>query len=222
LPQATIDRILVTQIMAPLGAFLFNGPAGNLEGIHRDGAPGSSRAAVVCHPDPLHGGSMHNKVVYRAAKSFERLGWPVLRFNFRGVGASQGRHDGGPGEAEDVAAALDWMAARHPDTRLVVAGFSFGCAVGLPVGAVDARVSHLVGIGTPTDRFRFDLLADIAKRKLFVQGDRDEHGPLPDLEAGLARVAEPWELVVVEGADHFFTDRLPELQRAIVDHFTPG
>lgn len=163
---------------------------------------------------------MHNKVVYRAAKAFERLGWPVLRFNFRGVGASQGSFADGRGEADDVMAALDWLAARHSGAGLVVAGFSFGCAVGLPVGAADDRVTHLVGIGTPTRRFRFDLLADVAKPKLFVQGDRDEHGPLAELEAGLVRVAEPWELVVIEGADHFFEGRLTEMQRAIVDFFS--
>lgn len=163
---------------------------------------------------------MHNRVVYRAAKAFEELGWSVLRFNFRGVGASGGSFDDGRGEADDVRAALDWMAARRPDADLVVAGFSFGCAVGLPVGAADPRVTHLVGIGTPTDRFRFELLADVRKPKLFIQGGRDEHGPLTQLEAGLALVAKPWELVVVEGADHFFEGRLPEMQRAIVDFFT--
>jgi hypothetical protein len=163
---------------------------------------------------------MHNKVVYRAAKAFEGLGWSVLRFNFRGVGASEGSFADGRGEADDVRAALDWLADRNPRSALVVAGFSFGCVVGLPVGAADDRVTHLVGIGTPTDRFRFELLADVRKPKLFVQGGRDEHGPLPELEAGLARVAKPWELVVVEGADHFLEGRLPEMQRAIVEFFT--
>jgi hypothetical protein len=165
---------------------------------------------------------MHNKVVYRAAKAFESLGWAVLRFNFRGVGASHGRRGGGPGEADDVAAALAWLAARHPNASLVVAGFSFGCVVGLPVGAVDDRVSHLVGIGTPTDRFPFELFADVGKPKLFIQGDRDEHGPVPELETKLARAGKPWELVVIDGADHFFSGRLVELERAIVRYFTPG
>ena len=206
--------------MKSLEAFLFTGPAGRLEGIHREGDDGSTRSAVVCHPHPQHGGTMHNKVVYRAAKAFEELGWSVLRFNFRGVGASEGSFDDGRGEADDLRASLDWLAARHPDAGLVVAGFSFGCAVGLPVGAADDRVTHLVGIGTPIDRFRFELLADVRKPKLFVQGGRDEHGPVPELEAGLGRVAKPWRLVVVEGADHFFGGRLPEMQRAIVEFFT--
>lgn len=163
---------------------------------------------------------MHNKVVYRAAKAFEGLGWSVLKFNFRGVGASEGSFADGRGEADDVAAALDWLADRNPGSPLVTAGFSFGCAVGLPVGARNPRVSHLVGIGTPTDSFRFDLLADVLKPKLFVQGEKDERGPLPELEAGLARVAKPWELVVIEAADHFFEGRLAEMQRAIVGFFT--
>jgi alpha/beta superfamily hydrolase len=165
---------------------------------------------------------MHSKVVYRAAKAFEALGWSVLRFNFRGVGASEGSFDDGRGEAGDVAAALDWLADQNPRSALVVAGFSFGCAIGLPVGAVDDRVTHLVGIGTPTGSFRFDSLADVRKPKLFVQGDSDEHGPLPALEAGLARVAQPWKLVVIEDADHFFEGRLTEMQRAIVDFFERG
>ena len=162
---------------------------------------------------------MHNKVVYRAAKAFQRMGWPVLRFNFRGVGTSEGAFDDGVGEAEDVAAALDWLAARHPDVPLVVAGFSFGCAIGLPVGARDPRVSHLVGIGTPTDRFDFDALAGTTKPKLFVQGERDKHGPLEELRRGLARVGQPWELIVVEGGDHFFEGRLEKLEEAIIDFF---
>ncbi|HET6342042.1 MAG TPA: alpha/beta fold hydrolase [Gemmatimonadota bacterium] len=162
---------------------------------------------------------MHSKVVYRAAKAIEKLGWAVLRFNFRGVGASQGSFADGRGEAGDVRAALDWLAARHPGSGLIVAGFSFGCAVGLPVGAADDRVTHLVGIGTPTGSFDFHALAGVAKPKLFVQGEEDKHGPLAELQAGLARVAKPWELVIVEGADHFFTGRLPLLERAIVDFF---
>jgi hypothetical protein len=163
---------------------------------------------------------MHSKVVYRAAKALEGLGWSVLRFNFRGVGGSEGSFADGRGEADDVKAALDWLADKNPAAALVVAGFSFGNAVALPVGAKDDRVSHLVGIGTPTDRFPFYLLADVPKPKLFLQGDTDEHGPLPELEAGLAHVAKPWTLVVIAGADHFFEGRLPEMQRAIVDFFT--
>ncbi|HUP21086.1 MAG TPA: alpha/beta fold hydrolase [Gemmatimonadota bacterium] len=202
------------------GTFTFAGPAGRIEAIWREGADDAPRAAVVCHPLPSHGGSMHNKVVYRAAKAFESMGWPVLRFNFRGVGLSEGEFAGGAGEAGDVRAAIDWLAEERPGLPLVVCGFSFGNAVGLPVGAPDERVSHLVGLGTPTDRFPFHRLADVGTPKLFVQGDRDEFGPLEELRAGLERVAKPWDLVVIEGADHFFTGRLEEMQAAIVEWFS--
>ncbi|MGH7589026.1 MAG: alpha/beta hydrolase [Gemmatimonadota bacterium] len=205
--------------MIPRGTVFIPGPSGRLEAIYKP-AERAPVGAIVCHPHPQHGGTMHNKVVYRAAKAFEVLGWAVLRFNFRGVGSSEGSFADGRGEANDVRAALTWLADRNPETALVVAGFSFGSVVGLPVGARDPRVSHLVGIGTPIDSFPFDLLADVPKPKLFIQGDKDEHGPLPELEAGLAGVAKPWELVVIEGADHFFEGRLPEMQRAIVEFFT--
>ncbi len=203
--------------MSPKGTRFIPGPAGRLEAIFNNGD--AATAVLVCHPHPQHGGTMHNKVVYRAAKAFEWLGWSVLRFNFRGVGLSEGSYADGIGEADDVAAAIDWLARRDPETGIIVAGFSFGNAVGLPVGAKDPRVSHLVGIGTPTDSFDFDALAGTPTPKLFVQGDGDEHGPLEELQRGLERVAEPWELVVVRNADHFFTGRLGALQKAIVDFF---
>jgi len=201
------------------GTMSFEGPAGRLEGIYRP-AESPPRAAVVCHPHPQHGGTMHNKVVFRAGKAFERLGFAVLRFNYRGVGRSEGAFADGIGEADDVRAALEWLAAERPGLPLVVAGFSFGSAVGLPVGAEDARVGHLVGIGVPTGSFPFDRLASAPQPKLFVQGGRDEHGPIEELRSGLERVAEPRDLVVVEGADHFFAGRLGELERAIVEWFS--
>lgn len=201
--------------MIALGTFTFQGHAGRIEALYREGSGEPARAAVVCHPLPTHGGTMHNKVVYHAAKALEAVGMAVLRFNFRGVGLSEGEFTDGEGEADDVRAALDWLAGEKPGLPLVVCGFSFGNAVGLPVGAVDDRVDRLVGLGTPTDRFPFDRLIGVGKPKLFVQGDRDEYGPLHALRAGLARVAEPKELVVIDGADHFFTDRLEQLRSAI-------
>lgn len=205
--------------MNPLGTFTFDGPVGPLEGLYRADPGIPERSVVVCHPHPLHGGSMHNRVVHRTAKTFRRLGFAVLRFNFRGVGCSAGAFSDGHGEAEDVRAALDWIASEGPGSRIVLCGFSFGNVIGLPVAAEDDRVSHLVGLGTPTGRFPFDSLAHVHKPKLFIQGDRDEYGPVGDLRDGLSRIGQPWTLTVVPGADHFFTDRLDNLDEAIVEFF---
>lgn len=202
------------------GNVTFDGPAGKLEGIYKP-ASHPLRAAVVCHPLPTHGGTMHNKVVFRAAKAFERLGYGVLRFNFRGVGRSEGTFSDGAGEMEDVRAALDWLAAENPDVPIVTAGFSFGSTVGLPVGAEDERVTHLVGIGVP-ERFSFERLARCTKPKLFVHGELDDLAPLAALRRGLPGIAPPYDLVVIEGVDHFFTGKLPELERAIVEWLSGG
>ena len=206
--------------MTRLGTFTFAGPAGSIEALYKPGSTAPERAAVLSHPHPQFGGTMHNKVVFRAAKAFERLGYPSLRFNFRGVGRSQGSFDEGVGEADDVRAALDWMASEHPGLPLVHCGFSFGNAVGTPVAAVDDRVDRLVCLGTPTASFRFERLADVVIPKLFVQGEYDEHGPLKALREGLTRSAQPWRLVVVKGADHFFAGHLDEMERAIVDYLS--
>lgn len=208
--------------MSRLGTFTFHGPAGPLEGLYRPGSDRPARAAVLSHPHPRFGGTMHNKVVFRAAKAFERLGYPSLRYNFRGVGRSRGAFADGVGEAEDARAALDWMASEHRDLPLVHCGFSFGNSVGTPVAAAHPRVDRLVCLGTATAGFPFERLADVSLPKLFVQGAHDEHGPLDELRAGLARVARPWRLVVVEDADHFFAGHLEELEAAIVDHLAPS
>jgi alpha/beta superfamily hydrolase len=202
------------------GNVTFQGPAGRLEGIYKP-APEPARAAIVCHPLPTHGGTMHNKVVFRAAKAFERLGYSVLRFNFRGVGRSEGSFTGGPGESQDARAALEWVAGENPGLPLVMAGFSFGTVAGLPLGAEDDRVTHLVGIGVP-ERFPFRRLAGSGKPKLFVHGELDELAPLAALRAGLPGVAPPYDLVVIEGVDHFFAGKLAELERAIIEWFARG
>jgi alpha/beta superfamily hydrolase len=206
-PASQADK---TSRVTPTGTFTFQGQAGALEAIYRKGKDDSTRVAIVCH--------MHNKVVYRAAKAFESVGYPTLRFNYRGVGRSEGLFDDGVGEADDVQAAINWLVTSRPGSDIVLCGFSFGAVVGLPTGAVDDRVTHLVGLGTPTDRFPFDLLSDITKPKLFIQGDADEFGSVKSLHAQLQSVAQPWELIVIEGADHFFTNRLDELQEALASH----
>jgi len=193
------------------------GPAGRLEAILwtpvRWGSP--LLAAVVCHPHPLFGGTMHNKVVYNAAKTMDALGIPVLRFNFRGAGLSGGEHDKGHGEQGDVQAALDYLAAQFPGIPLLLAGFSFGSVVGLRVGCRDARVSELIGLGIPVNGSDFSFLADCQKPKLFVHGANDQFGTRKKVEETVAALTAEKRLVVVEGADHFFAGHLDEFNAAI-------
>lgn len=162
---------------------------------------------------------MHNKVVFNIAKALTELGAPVLRFNFRGVGASAGRFDEGIGERDDVRAALDHLAGRYPGLPLCVAGFSFGSWVGCPVGCADPRVAQIVAVGTPTRLFDSRALLGCRKRKLFVQGAADAFGPVTELEAFLSGVPDPKKLIVVDAADHFFTGRQEELRAAITRYF---
>lgn len=189
------------------------GRAGRLEAL-LDFDPGAKPrlAAVVCHPHPLYGGTMHNKVVFRASKTAREAGLATLRFNFRGVGKSQGRYDEGRGERDDVRAALDYLGIRFPGLASCVVGFSFGAWVGLAVGAEDARVAALVGIGLPVGSTDFSFLGGVAKPKLFIQGTKDQYGPRAQLEALFATLADPKQLHWVEGADHFLSGKLAEIQ----------
>jgi uncharacterized protein len=205
-------------------SLFIDGPAGRLEALLNAGAANATYAAVVCHPHPLFGGTLHNKVVFHTMKSLNHFGFPVLRFNFRGTGLSQGEHDYGRGEVDDVRAALDWIDAEF-HLPLIFAGFSFGAAVGLRAACEDARVRALIGVGMPvapvaadTEEPRvydFDFLHDCAKPKLFVSGARDQFGPRGKLESLVASLPEPRKLVLIEGADHFFEGRLHELREAI-------
>jgi len=172
-------------------------------------------AALVCHPHPLFGGTMHNKVVYQAAKSLDALGLPVLRFNFRGAGLSAGAHDRGHGEQEDVRAALDFLAAEFLGLPLLVAGFSFGSWVGLRVGCPDQRVGELIGLGTPVNSSDFSYLRNCDKPKLFVHGANDEHGDVGKLEQLVESLPGENRLVVVAGAEHFFAGKLDQVDAAI-------
>jgi uncharacterized protein len=198
------------------------GPAGRLEAIlWSPSAPSRPPlAALVCHPHPLFGGTMHNKVIYQTAKSLDALGLPVLRFNFRGAGLSAGTHDRGRGEQGDVRAALDFLATEFSNVPLLLAGFSFGSWVGLRVGCEDQRVTHLIGLGIPVNNTDFSFLASCAKPKLFVHGSNDEHGASDKVKALVPSFAGENRLVVVEDVDHFFTGKLHELDRAITDWIT--
>jgi hypothetical protein len=204
------------------------GPTGRLEGLlwsvaeNQSGAP--TLAAVVCHPHPRFGGTMHNKVVYQTAKTLHRFGLPVLRFNFRGVGQSEGAYDKGRGEQDDVASALDFLATEYSGAPLLLAGFSFGSWVGLRAGCMDARVKELIGLGLPVADLgnrEFSYLDACAKPKLLVCGEFDIYCPPLKLhamaEAFPANVREQTSIAVIHGGDHFFAGHLPELDKTIAD-----
>jgi len=202
--------------------FFLEGPAGRLEAILWTPL-GSARpplAAVVCHPHPLFGGTMHNKVIYQTGKALDALGIPVLRFNFRGAGLSAGVHDRGAGEQGDVRAALDFLATEFPGVPLLLAGFSFGAWVGLRVGCEDQRVSHLIGLGIPVDSTDFSFLRQCNKPKLFAHGSNDEHGDIEKVRALITALPGSNHLSVIEGVDHFFTGKLEQLALAINAWFT--
>ncbi|HEV2419956.1 MAG TPA: alpha/beta fold hydrolase [Terriglobia bacterium] len=202
--------------MTRIEPLLIPGPAGLLEALlEYDPRTIPSHCAVVCHPHPLFGGTMHTKAVFRAAKAAALEGIPTLRFNFRGVGKSQGTHDRGEGEQGDARAALDFLALRYPGSTVIMMGFSFGSAVGLRVGAADPRVFALVGMGLPVKSYDYSYLETSQKPKLFVEGTEDEYGPRAQVEELLARFAPPKRLEWIEGADHFFTGKLEEYQQVI-------
>jgi len=194
------------------------GPAGKLEAILNAGAENAPYAVLVCHPHPLGGGTMHNKVVYHAMKAFQSFGLPVLRFNFRGTGLSEGTHDDGYGEQDDVRAAVDWL--DHELQRpILFAGFSFGGAIGLRACCGDERVKGLVALGLPVHAegrdYHYRFLPACPQPKLFVSGTRDQYGPMPQLEAVFHTALQPAEMVWVEDADHFFAGKLDQVQLAI-------
>ncbi len=174
---------------------------------------------VVCHPHPLFGGTMHNKVVYQLARTLDRLGIPSLRFNFRGAGLSEGQHDRGVGEQDDVRAALDFLAGEFPRLPLALAGFSFGCVVGLRVGCGDARVAELVGLGAPVNNSDMTYLSACGKPKLLIQGENDQYGAPAKLQALVEAfpkaVQRETQVTIVPGADHFFAGHLEEVDAAL-------
>jgi alpha/beta superfamily hydrolase len=201
------------------------GPAGSLEAILDEAATGNAAqpaaAVVFAHPHPQFGGTMHTKAVYQGAKGLTRIGCAVLRFNFRGVGRSEGAFDQGDGEKADFAAALDYMSARYPGTRLWSAGFSFGAWVALEVGAVDDRVSALIGIAPPVAtsvsgmEYTFPNTLVSTKPKFFIQGEADEVCPLEGMWTFYSKLEEPKELVVIDAANHLFEGQAAEVGEAL-------
>jgi alpha/beta superfamily hydrolase len=176
-------------------------------------------AALLCHPHPLYGGTMNNRVVYRAAKGAAEAGLAALRFNCRGVGASTGSYDKGAGEKKDAAALVDWLSRRYPSLPLALIGFSFGAWVGLQAGCHDPRIQALVGMGLPLNTYDFDFLIDSDKPSLFIIGTRDQFCPRDKMELLARRLAPPSVVSWVEGADHMFTREVDQVQGLVRDFF---
>ena len=192
------------------------GPAGRLEALLMNPDGPAVAAAVLCHAHPLQGGVMHFKVLFRAAKALQAHGVAVLRFNFRGVGRSEGVHDEGRGEQRDAAAAVDEMARRFPGLPIVLGGFSFGSVMAVRVGAGDERVGALIVMGFPAAMVKETaFLAESRRPRLFVQGENDQFGDSARIRALVAPLPEPKTLVVVPGADHFFAGHLDQLHAAV-------
>ena len=206
--------------MYPAGNLFIEAPHGRLEAILKEPSVSAPKGvALVLHPHPLGGGTMHNKVVFRAASALSDAGLIVLRINFRGVGQSSGEHDEGRGELDDVLAGLDYLKDKYPDYALTICGFSFGARVGMEVGISDPRVVNLISVGTPVDKYDFTFLESCRKPILFVHGDNDEFGGVARLQQLVNKLALYTEvqLSVVKGADHFFEGHLDELKSAITE-----
>ena len=196
---------------------------GHLEAALREPVGPLRGAAVVCHPHPLFGGTMHTKAVYRAAQALTEVGVATLRFNFRGVGASTGSYDGGIGERDDARDALDWMQQRFPGVPLVLGGFSFGSMVALSVGVAEQRVKSLLALGLPVEMdYDFSFLAGTAKPTLVVQGENDEFGSGERVAEALSPLGEHITLVRIPGANHYFHERYDELRAAVRTYYATG
>ena len=193
------------------------GPAGRLEALLEEPeAPNRiERAVVICHPHPQYGGTMHNKLAYRMARAARTMGAAVLRFNFRGVGASSGMYDGGEGEQDDLRAAMQYMRERYPGVSLVVGGFSFGARVSLRACCADPIVERIVAVANPVRRGDMDFLKTCGCPKHFVHSTQDEFGPRDVVEQIYAMTSEPKQLTWITSSDHFFSDALDELEDTV-------
>jgi alpha/beta superfamily hydrolase len=204
--------------MYPKGNLFIPAPHGRLEAIFKEPAGMRKGLGLVCHPHPLGGGTMHNKVVFRVAAGLVDAGLATLRFNFRGVGASTGTHGEIAGGIEDVRTALDHLAKTYPNEEITLAGFSFGSRTGMEVGIADNRVVRLISIGTPVDKYRdYEFLTAVRKPILFIHGDKDEFGSIENVRRLVEEVSKhaEAELVVFENSGHFFDEHLNELREAV-------
>jgi alpha/beta superfamily hydrolase len=206
--------------MYPKGNLYIPASHGHLEAILKEVAGARRGVGLVCHPHPLGGGTMHNKVVFRIAAGLVDAGLTTLRFNFRGVGASTGEHSETAGGTEDVRDVLTYLKERYPSEPVTLAGFSFGSRVGLEVGAEDDRVVRMISVGTPVDKYTdYDFLTRANKPILFIHGGRDEFGSLDNLRRLVDEVSKnnETELVVFGDSGHFFDEHLSELRNAVRD-----
>ncbi len=189
------------------------GAVGRLEALLNAGSADAAYACLITHPHPLFGGTMHNKVVYHAMKVLNSFGFSVLRFNFRGVGGSQGKHNYGRGEVNDVQVALEWL-SKEFGKPIIFAGFSFGAAIGLRAACPDSGVAALVSLGTPVAArdYSYEFLRECAKPKLFISGENDQFATSRTLEEMVRTLPEPTRLVLIPQADHFFTGHLDAMR----------
>lgn len=201
--------------MYPKGNLTIPASHGHLEAILKEPAGEPRGVAVVCHPHPLGGGTMHNKVVFRVAAGLVDAGLTTLRFNFRGVGSSTGEHNEIEGGVEDVQDALDYMAGTYPGQDMTLAGFSFGSRTGMAVGVDDDRVKRLISIGTPVEKYHdYEFLYDVKKPILFVHGDKDEFCSVENLRSVTDKIPHA-EVIIFENCGHFFDEHLNELRETV-------
>lgn len=197
-------------------SLFLEGPAGRLEALLEEPEHGEPReAALVCHPHPQHGGTMHTKAVYRIARGLRSTGAVVLRFHYRGVNLSEGEYAHGEGELEDARAALAYLRGRYPDLPFTLAGFSFGSRIALRLGCEGSGARRVIAVGFPTTYKDNSYLQGCTVTKIFVQSTRDQYGPLSELEPLVASLTEPKKLVPVDASDHFFAGALDVLEREI-------
>ncbi len=196
-------------------------PAGpvQLEAVLREPDSPPRGAAVLCHPHPVYGGTMDNRVIFRSGKAVMEAGFAALRFNFRGVGASTGSFDEGDGERDDVVSVIGWLERKYPAIPLALAGFSFGAWVGLQAGCADSRIRAVAGLGLPLNFYTFDFLIDNPKPAIYLVGTNDEFCPRERMERFARRLPPTSRVHLIEGADHFFTDQLDQVQSLIQDFF---
>ena len=202
---------------------IINGPAGRIEGRYQHGKQTSAPIAVMLHPNPQHGGTMNNKVVYALFQAFQRRGFAVLRFNFRGVGRSQGKFDRGEGELSDAASALDWLQTYNPNASACwIAGFSFGAWIGMQLLMRRPEISGFISVSPPANMYDFGFLAPCPSSGLVLQGDSDDIVPQESVNKLVQKLSHQRDIQIdyriVEGANHFFHDRIDQMAAEVDDY----